>query len=139
MIAGQTEPIEIKEPEEVIEIQVGDIESPYTAEEIEQMSRICFEEAGNQGYQGKRYVAAVILNRVESDKYPDTVKGVISQKGQFCTYKKMYNHKLNEECRQAVLDEIENRSDTEIIAFRTNHYHKGLKQAFKYKDHYFSK
>lgn len=35
----------------------------------------CVEaEAGTEGFTGKQYVVDVILNRVDSDKYPNTVK-----------------------------------------------------------------
>ena len=47
----------------------------------------CVEaEAGNQDLTGKRLVADVILNRVDSEDFPDTIEGVISQPRHFATY-----------------------------------------------------
>ena len=40
-------------------------------------------EAGSGGYDGLLAVATVIMNRVESPRYPNTLKGVIYQSGQF--------------------------------------------------------
>ena len=41
------------------------------------------QEAGSGGYDGLLAVATVIMNRVESPRYPNTLKGVIYQSGQF--------------------------------------------------------
>ena len=40
-------------------------------------------EAGGQGYEGMLAVASVVMNRVNSGRYPNTITGVIYQKGQF--------------------------------------------------------
>jgi len=40
-------------------------------------------EAGNQPYEGKVAVAAVVMNRVRSSAYPNTIGGVIYASGQF--------------------------------------------------------
>ena len=75
--------------EEIIEIEVN----PYT-ELIENLTeyektliyKITFAEAGNQEEEGQRAVIEVILNRVLSDDFPNTVEGVLSQKHQFATW-----------------------------------------------------
>ena len=70
--------------------------------------QITFLEAGNQSMEGQRAVIEVILNRVLSDKYPDTVEGVLSQSGQFTTWpyrnSKSHNEK-QEEALQLVYEE----------------------------------
>lgn len=40
-------------------------------------------EAGNECYEGKVAVGAVVLNRVRSSRYPNTISGVIYSPGQF--------------------------------------------------------
>lgn len=40
-------------------------------------------EAGSESYEGKLAVAAVVMNRVRSGGYPNTVSGVIYARGQF--------------------------------------------------------
>lgn len=44
---------------------------------------IIYCEAGNQPYTGQVAVGAVVVNRLRSAAYPNTVSGVIYQKGQF--------------------------------------------------------
>lgn len=40
-------------------------------------------EAGGQGYEGMLAVASVVMNRVNSGRYPGTITDVVYQKGQF--------------------------------------------------------
>ncbi len=47
------------------------------------LANIIYCEAGGEPYEGKLAVGAVVINRVLSSRYPDTVVGVIYQKSQF--------------------------------------------------------
>ncbi len=47
------------------------------------LANLIYCEAGGEPYAGKLAVASVVINRVLSSKYPDTVVGVIYQSGQF--------------------------------------------------------
>lgn len=47
------------------------------------MVHAVYYESGNQGYEGKAAVANVIMNRVRSEQYPDTICGVVTQPSQF--------------------------------------------------------
>lgn len=51
--------------------------------EIDLLSRLVQAEAGSEPYTGKVAVAEVVLNRVNSGQFPNTVEGVIYQSGQF--------------------------------------------------------
>lgn len=55
----------------------------YDEDDLYWMSRIITYEAGNQPIEGQIGVGNVVLNRVESDVFADTVKDVIFQPGQF--------------------------------------------------------
>lgn len=55
----------------------------YTASELRYMTSIIYCEARGESYQGKKAVGIVVMNRVRSDKFPNTVKKVIYQSGQF--------------------------------------------------------
>lgn len=55
----------------------------YNKKNIRLLASIIYCEAGNQSYSGKLAVAIVVMNRVRSASYPNTVKGVIYQKSQF--------------------------------------------------------
>jgi len=54
-----------------------------TTDEIKLLACLIHAEAGNQSYEGKLAVANVVLNRVKSSQYPDSIKNVIYQSGQF--------------------------------------------------------
>lgn len=48
-------------------------------EDYEALLRIVQAEAGNQDEEGKMLIAGVVLNRVKNDKFPDSVKQVVTQ------------------------------------------------------------
>lgn len=53
------------------------------AGDMELLAAIIFCEAGNQPYDGQVAVGAVIMNRVRSGVYPNSISEVIYQSGQF--------------------------------------------------------
>lgn len=59
--------------------------SQYTDEDIRILTTAVFYEAGHTTEQLREYVAQVVLNRVADSRFPDTVKGVITQPGQYAT------------------------------------------------------
>lgn len=65
-------------------IQFGD--SYYNQDQLFWLSRVITAESGNQPLEGQMAVGNVVMNRVASPKYPNTVKGVLAQKNQFTTY-----------------------------------------------------
>ncbi|MDF2720646.1 MAG: spore cortex-lytic enzyme [Paenibacillus sp.] len=57
--------------------------SKYSSEEIRLMANAVYGESRGEPYTGQVAVAAVILNRVQSASFPNTVSGVIFQPGAF--------------------------------------------------------
>ena len=57
----------------------------FTDEEFELFVHLLYAEAGSPKMTDRtiRMVGEVVLNRIDSDKYPDTLKGVIYQQGQY--------------------------------------------------------
>ena len=55
----------------------------YVRANQELMASIIYCEAGNQPYEGQVAVGAVIMNRVKSGCYPNSIEEVIYQSGQF--------------------------------------------------------
>ncbi len=53
------------------------------AYEQELLAALIYCEAGNQPYEGQVAVGAVVMNRVRSGSYPNTITDVIYQSGQF--------------------------------------------------------
>lgn len=57
--------------------------TPTHSENVALFAAILECEAGSTNYSGLLAVATVIMNRVESPRFPNTLKGVIYQSGQF--------------------------------------------------------
>lgn len=56
-------------------------------DEYVELCQVVAAEAQNQSLEGQKAVVEVIFNRVLSEDFPDTVHGVLSQKGQFATWR----------------------------------------------------
>ena len=92
---------------------------------------------------GKELVADVVLNRMDNDMFPSTIKEIIFQQNQFSTVtdgalNKAY-YTVTDECYQAVKNEIADRNDNSIIFFSAGGYSQYGANAYKYGDHYFSR
>ena len=62
---------------------LSEADIPYDSETLDLMARVITHESGNQPLEGKMAVGNVILNRVNSPSFPNSVSGVINQRGQF--------------------------------------------------------
>ena len=91
-----------------LEGEIHEIEQTPTVSEneIAMLARVVMSEGCNVPYEGKRAICECVLNRVESDEYPDTIADVINQPNQFWTGN---NGEPNPECYQAVTDSISAR------------------------------
>lgn len=54
-----------------------------SSSDLNLLSRLVYGEARGEQYKGQVAVAAVVLNRVKSSNFPNTVAGVIYQAGAF--------------------------------------------------------
>lgn len=54
-----------------------------TQEELNMLAAIIYCEAGNQPYEGKVAVGAVVVNRILNSRFPESVERVIRSPGQF--------------------------------------------------------
>lgn len=61
------------------------VSSLYSEKDYELLCEITYAEAGNQTEEQQVAAAATILNRVESNIFPNTIKEVIMQRGQFAS------------------------------------------------------
>lgn len=112
--------------------------------ELELLAQLIQAEAGNQDELGKRYVADVVLNRVDSDDFPDSIEEVIFQTDpvQFtCTVDGNFEKAgwtVTEECYKIALEEYQKRQDSTILYFSSKGYNSAIPE-FKYGNHYFSR
>lgn len=104
--------------------------------------RIAESEAENQGPDGMWLVMSVVMNRVESDEWPDTIRAVINQPGQFSPISdgRFNKVEISEDAYEA-LARIEAGDIAEsIIAFEVTESEvldQYFAMAFDYKDHKF--
>lgn len=58
-------------------------EKPYTDEDLYILSHIISAEAGNCSEDMMLSVGSVVLNRVQDDRFPNTIEEVVFQQGQY--------------------------------------------------------
>lgn len=67
----------------------------YGKEDLYWLSRIIFAEAGAEPFEGKIAVGNVVMNRLKSEYFPDTVKGVIFDKRFGIQFSPAYSGSIN--------------------------------------------
>ena len=71
------------------------------------LSKLVYAEARGESYKGQVAVAAVVLNRVESASFPNTISGVIYQSGAFsCVSNGSINNTPDSTAIRAALDAL---------------------------------
>ena len=69
----------------------------YSDEELYIMAHVLAGECQSYPDEEQLYVGSVVLNRVKSPLYPNTIKGVVFQRGQYsCTWDGNYNREPTE-------------------------------------------
>ncbi len=90
-------------------------------------------EAGGESYEGKVAVGAVVMNRVRSSAYPDTIHSVIYASGQFTPAmsgklnRVLESGKINDSCVKAAEEALSGVSNVgDLTHFRRNNGREGL-------------
>lgn len=91
--------------------------NPRYTTDIDALQKIAIAEAGNTDVYTMACVMQTVLNRVESDEFPNTVEEVISQKGQFATYPDKYNKAKPNELSQAALNLLSELNNQDQLYF----------------------
>lgn len=135
---AEVEPVEIvpEEPEPLtVEERFG-----VTEYEIQLLALVTMAEAEGECEEGKRLVIDTVLNRVDSEYFPDTIENVIYQPNQF---ESMWNGRvsrcevLDEYC-QLVREELENRTNSDVVFFTAGQYGEYGEPLMQVGNHYFS-
>ncbi len=122
------------EPIEITYIEQTYVE--FTANEIDLMARVVMSEASILPFDGKQAIAQTIINRVRSDKFPNTVSGVVYQPNQYSTSD---NGDVTTECYEAIQAAIDNRPfPDDLFYFRQDQYHSFGYPYMRIKNTYFS-
>lgn len=88
-----------------------------SVDDVTLLSAIIYCEAGGEPYEGQLAVGAVVVNRVQSKAYPNSISAVIYQKGQFTPaasgkLAKVLASGKGSQCRQAALEALSGKDNT---------------------------
>lgn len=100
--------------------------------DLDMLAAIIQCEAEGESYKGKVAVGAVVLNRVRSNKFPNTIGGVIKQKGQFTPvasgkFARVLSRGANAECYRAAKDALNGSNPIGKCLFFNTGYGKGFR------------
>lgn len=128
---------DIAEAEEITEEFISDV----SKEDIELLALVTMAEAEAECEEGKRLVIDTILNRVDSERFDNTISEVIYAPHQFTS---MHNGRIekcyvSDDIYQLVIEELQNRTNYEVLYFTADHYGAYGTPMFSIENHYFSK
>lgn len=114
----------------------------YTESEKDALMRIAQAEAGNQFEDGMWLVMSVVINRVHSDDFPDSIDQVLHQAGAFCAVSNGSYDKAepSEDCLKAFERISSGDIAPEVVAFETvgsDVLDQYFRYAFTHKGHKF--
>ncbi len=88
--------------------------SSISAEDLDLLYRLVYAEGRGESYEGKVAIAAVVLNRLQSDSFPHTIQGVILEKNAFAVVKNgTLPRETNDESKKAVLEALRGSDPTD--------------------------
>lgn len=118
---------------------IKEIEAEKKSAEVKLLAALIYCEAGNQPYNGKVAVGSVVMNRISSSRYPNTMESVIYQRGQFTPAmtgklaRILSSGKIPSSCYDAARDAINGAKPVgNALYFNTGYGN------IKLGDHYFS-
>lgn len=130
----------VQETEVTVTIEEECEEEILSDEDIELIALVTMAEAEGECEEGKRLVIDTILNRVNSEYFPDTVYDVIYQKSQFSS---MWNGRVDkcyvqDDICELVREELKQQSNYEVMFFTAGNYGQYGTPMFQVGNHYFS-
>lgn len=128
------------EVDEMIDVEAN----KFTYDEAQLLMRVAAAESMNQGKEGERLVMSVIMNRVKSETFPNSIEEVITQPHQFSTVTNgtIWTIEPDGACHEALAEIEKGNVAADIIAFETkksNELDRYFDRAYEYKDHRFYK
>ena len=141
MITDEVETINIVEPIIEAEETVDEPIISVSNEDIELLALVTMAEAEGENEEGKRMVIDTILNRVDSERFDNTISEVIYAPNQFTS---MRNGRVDrcyvaDDICQLVIEELTNRTNYDVLYFTAYQYGAYGTPMFQIGNHYFSK
>lgn len=108
-------------------------------EDVDLLARILFLECGSNWIDDYvlKYFCSVVINRMNHWYYPDTLDGVLSQSGQFVSYRNRWNTTPTDRCYTIARDILENGSciPEDVVYFAQ--FRQGSGVYHQWSNHYF--
>ena len=141
MITDEVETIDIVEPIIEAEETVDEPIISVSNDDIELLALVTMAEAEGESEEGKRMVIDTILNRVDSERFDNTISEVIYAPNQFTS---MRNGRVDrcyvaDDIYQLVIEELTNRTNYDVLYFTAYQYGAYGTPMFQIGNHYFSK
>ena len=141
MITDEVETINIVEPIIEAEETVDEPIISVSNEDIELLALVTMAEAEGESEEGKRMVIDTILNRVDSERFDNTIGEVIYAPNQFTS---IWNGRIDrcyvaDDIYQLVIEELTNRTNYDVLYFTAYQYGAYGTPMFQIGNHYFSK
>ena len=119
----------------------------WGSEDAYLLAKIAMAEAESEGVEGKALVMLVVLNRVWSDEFPDSIPEVIFQEGQFSPVNNGRFDRVepDQECYDALeLIQVEKWDESQGALYfesksASDWHSENLQFLFQYGNHYFYK
>lgn len=107
--------------------------------EVELIAQVTMAEAESETDIGRRLVIDTILNRVDSELFPDNIYDVIYQADQFsCMWDgRFYDVWPDEDAQKLVWEELGDRLNEDVLFYRTEYFGYGT-PLFQEGNHFFS-
>lgn len=115
-------------------------ENAVSDEDVALIALLTMAEAEGECEEGQRLVIDTVLNRVDDPHFPDNIYDVVYQRNQYSGMlpPRIDRCYVKDELVQLVHEELENRTDCNVIFFRTEKYHSYGVPMFQLGSHYFS-
>lgn len=134
--------VRTNEPETTTRTEVKDISKAdlITMDDAVLIAKLVLAEAEGEPEMGKRLVIDTVLNRLESEDFPNTVYDVVYQPYH---YDPAWDGRIDlfselDDAFKLVVDEIHNRTNSEVLYFRTDKFHEFGTPMEQVGNHYFS-
>lgn len=117
---------QIEEQENEIKNQESGGSKNYSASDQELLAALIYCEAGGESYQAQVAVGTVVMNRIASSYFPNTMTGVIYQSGQFTPASSgklalvLENNLTTDSCRKAAKEVLAGKRSGSWLFFCLN-------------------
>ena len=134
--------VRTNEPETTTRTEVKDISNAdlITMDDAVLIAKLVLAEAEGESELGKRLVIDTVLNRLDSSDFPNTVYDVVYQPYH---YDPVWDGRIDlfselDDTFKLVVDEIQHRTNSEVLYFRTDKFHEFGTPMEQVGNHYFS-